>query len=127
MLDRLRITCLIVSLVLPQICLAEDSDNGYWEKLKNKLSHISPQKKGQATTAVGGVRGSKASAEVLYWKGEEEILEVAEGEYAHFQEAYQSAVAGNKEEAVNKFQAFLQAFPQSPLGEDARRALKELQ
>jgi TolA-binding protein len=124
--SRLLLTFLIFALSLPFPSFAEDGDSGYWENLKNKLAHISPQKKGAATTAVGGIRGSKGqSADTLYWKGEEEI--VAAEEYARFQEAYQAAVDGKKKEAVTKFEAFLKDFPQSTLGEDARLALQELQ
>ncbi len=126
MSSRMLVVFLIFVLSLPLLSSAEDGGNGYWERLKNKLAHISPQKKGAATTAVGGIRGSKdQSGDTLYWKGEEEI--VAEDEYARFQEAYQSAAAGKKEEATAGFETFLKDFPQSPLCEDARLALKELQ
>ncbi|MFA5517324.1 MAG: hypothetical protein WDA20_13680 [Desulfuromonadales bacterium] len=126
MSSRLLLTLLLVAFALPSF--AEEGDSGYWEKLKNKLTHITPQKSGPATTAVGGIRGAQdQSADGLYWKGEEEEILVAEEEYARFQEAYQAAIAGNKEEAKTKFQAILTDFPQSPLAEDARLALQQLQ
>jgi len=42
----------------------------FWEKLRKKINMFTPQKKLEATTAVGGVRGAQTEVNDVYWKGE---------------------------------------------------------
>lgn len=115
-----------VLMILPLSLHAAEGD--YWQQLKGRLTQISPQKKGNATTAVGGVRGSKdQAADTLYWKDEAKKVQVTEEEYNRFSAAYQSVVDGNKEAALTGFQAFVNDYPQSPLKEEALVAIATLQ
>ncbi len=126
----------ILTVVLLLLCLCAASvfatepaaDGGFWQTLKNKLEKITPQKKGTVTTAVGGVRGGKdQSNDSLYWKGEEPQVQVNETEFTNFNNAFQTATAGNTVEAMAKFDSFLKDYPQSVLREDALLALQNLQ
>lgn len=124
--SKLLATFLMAALVLPLSLHAAEGD--YWQQLKERLTQIAPQKKGSATTAVGGVRGSKdQAADTLYWKGESAKAEVSGEEYTRFTAAYQLAVDGNKEEATSRFQSFIKDYPQSPLKEEALTAINTLQ
>lgn len=126
MKTKILATALVAALILPLALQAAEGD--YWQQLKERLTQIAPQKKGSATTAVGGVRGSKdQAADTLYWKGEATKAQVGEAEYTRFTAAYQLAVDGKKEEATSSFQAFIKEFPQSPLKEEALTAINTLQ
>lgn len=126
MKNTILATLLVAALVLPYSLQA--AEGNYWQQLKERLTQIAPQKKGSATTAVGGVRGSKdQAADTLYWKGEVTKAQVSEEEYARFTAAYQLAVDGKKEDATSSFQAFIKEYPQSPLKEEALTAINTLQ
>jgi len=126
MQKKLWVTFLMTVLALPLSLQATEGD--YWQQLKERLAQIAPQKKGKATTAVGGVRGSKEqAADALYWKDEATRIQVAEEEYVRFSAAYQSAVDGEKERATAGFRAFVNDYPQSPLKAEALAAIETLQ
>ena len=123
---RLLLVFLAMPLIFPLAPYAAEGD--YWQQLKGRLTQIAPQKKGVATTAVGGVRGSKDdSADTLYWKDEAVKVQVPEEEYARFTAAYQSAVDGKKERALSRFQSFVKDYPQSSLKGEALTAISTLQ
>lgn len=123
---RLWVIFFTAVLLLPLSLQAAEGD--YWQQLKERLAQITPQKKGSATTAVGGVRGSKdQAADTLYWKDEATKLQVAEEEYGRFAAANQSAVDGKKELALAGFQSFVNDYPQSPLKAEALAAIEVLQ
>jgi TolA-binding protein len=123
---RLWVTFLMAVLTLPLSLHAAEGD--YWQQLKERLAQIAPQKKGSATTAVGGVRGSKdQAADTLYWKDEATKVQVAEEEYARFSAAYQLAVDGEKERATAGFRSFVNDYPQSPLKAETLAAIETLQ
>lgn len=126
MKNRILATFLMAALVFPLSLRAAEGD--YWQQLKERLTQLAPQKKGSATTAVGGVRGSKdQAADTLYWKGETGKVQVSEEEHSRFTAAYQLAVDGNKEEATSSFQSFIKDYPLSPLKEEAVTAISTLQ
>lgn len=115
-----------VFVMLPISLYAAEGD--YWQGMKERLSKIAPQKKVSATTAVGGVRGSKdQSADTLYWKDEAITAKVPDEEYAFFTVAFQLAVDGKKADATSSFQAFLKEYPQSSLKGEALAAINTLQ
>lgn len=126
MKNRILATFLAAALALPFSLQA--AEGNYWQQLKERLTQIAPQKKGSATTAVGGVRGSKdQTADTLYWKGEATKAPVSEEEYSRFTAAYQLAVDGKKEDATRSFQSFVKEYPLSPLKEEALMAINTLQ
>ncbi len=123
---RFLVLFLVLLLNFPLALYAAEGD--YWQQLKGRLTQIAPQKKGNATTAVGGVRGSKdESADTLYWKDEAVKVQVPEEEYGRFAAAYQSAVDGKKERALSRFQSFINDYPQSSLKGEALTAISALQ
>lgn len=126
MQKRIWVTLLLAILALPFSPQAAEGD--YWQQLKERLAQIAPQKKGSATTAVGGVRGSKdQAADTLYWKDEAVKVQVPEEEYARFTAAQQSAADGKKEQAMAGFQSFVRDYPQSALKAEAVAAIEVLQ
>lgn len=124
-------TLLLASMVLTMPLLhAEEktgSAAGFWEKLRAKVEQMAPQKRVTATTAVGGVRGSKVAADDVYWKGEQLAQSVDADELETFQAAMALATAGELEKARAAFTAFVAKNPDSSLRKDADQALVQLQ
>ncbi|HEY8100726.1 MAG TPA: hypothetical protein VIF82_08215 [Burkholderiaceae bacterium] len=98
----------------------------FWEKLRKKINMFTPQKKLEATTAVGGVRGAQTQANDVYWKGEANQLINAE-ELAAFKKAEDLADSGDMKQAQAAFAEFVKVHPDSPLRKDADQALALLQ
>ncbi len=107
---------------------ADDSQGGsLWERLRRKIELLTPKKKIGTTTAVGGVRGSLADADDVYWKGEASAQTVDADELAAFKKAIALAEAGDVPGAQAAFTDFLAKHPDSHLREDAETALAQLQ
>jgi TolA-binding protein len=98
----------------------------FWEMLRKKINMFTPQKKLEATTAVGGVRGAQTEANDVYWKGEANQLINAE-ELAAFKKAEDLAEAGDMKQAQAAFAEFVKVHPDSPLRKEADQALAMLQ
>jgi TolA-binding protein len=97
----------------------------FWEKLRKKLNMFTPQKKLEATTAVGGVRGAQTEANDVYWKGEADQMINAE-ELAAFKKGVEFADGGELAKAQMAFTDFIKTHPNSPLRRDADMALAQL-
>lgn len=117
---------LLTLLLATQAVYAEEAKElGFWEKLRMKIEQLTPQKKLNTTTAVGGVRGAQVEANDIYWKGEAKAID--QTELAAFQKAMSLADAGKKDEAKSAFADFAKAYPNSPLRKDAEQAVSQLQ
>jgi len=117
---------LLLGLLLVGNVLAEEKaqeKESLFETLRKKIELLTPKKKLQTTTAVGGVRGSKADANDLYWKGEEKDSGIDADELAAFDDALSQAENGNMAAAEEKLAAFVEKYPLSQLREDAEKAL----
>lgn len=107
---------------------ADDNQGGsFWERLRMKIEMLTPKKKISTTTAVGGVRGSQADADDVYWKGEASAQPVDADELAAFKKAVSLADAGDMAGAQASFADFVKKHPDSRLREDAEAALAQLQ
>lgn len=107
---------------------ADDNQGGsFWERLRMKIEMLTPKKKISTTTAVGGVRGSQADADDVYWKGEASAQPVDADELAAFKKAVSLADAGDMAGAQTSFADFVKKHPDSRLREDAEAALAQLQ
>ena len=104
-------------------------DGSLWERLRKKIELLTPKKKISTTTAVGGVRGSQADADDVYWKGEAKAKAqpVDPDELTAFKKALSLVDAGDVEGAQSAFGDFLKKHPDSRLREDAEQALALLQ
>jgi TolA-binding protein len=125
---------LIALLVLVGVALAapaysaDDSQGGsLWERLRRKIEMLTPKKKISTTTAVGGVRGSQADADDVYWKGEANNQPIDADELAAFKKAVSLVDAGDMAGAQTSFADFVKKHPDSRLREDAESALAQLQ
>ncbi len=121
-----KITLLLLGLLLTGNGLAEEAkqaEEGLLDSLRKKIEMLMPKKKLQTTTAVGGVRGSKADANDLYWKGEKGEEGIDADELAAFDDALSLAESGEMVEAEKQLTAFLKKYPASQLREDAEQAL----
>ena len=116
-----------VVLATPAYSADEKQDGSLWERLRKKIELLTPKKKIQTTTAVGGVRGSQADADDVYWKGEAKALPIDNEELAAFKKALSLADAGDMAGAQSAFSDFLKKHPDSRLREDAEQALALLQ
>jgi len=97
-----------------------------WERLRKKIELITPKKKLATTTAAGGVRGSLADADDVYWKGEAQTGTVEEEELTAFKKAIELVDAGKAVEAKSAFTEFVKQYPRSALRADAEAALAQL-
>jgi TolA-binding protein len=98
----------------------------FWEMLRKKINMFTPQKRLEATTAVGGVRGAQTEVNDVYWKGEANQLINAE-ELAAFKKAEDFAEAGDMKQAQAAFAEFVKLHPDSSLRKEADQALAMLQ
>jgi len=104
-----------------------DVSLSFWEKLRAKIEQMAPQKKVTATTAVGGVRGTKMATDDVYWKGEKVAQSIDADELEAFKKAMALAAAGDLASAQAAFAEFITKNPDSPLRKDADQALAQLQ
>lgn len=114
-----------IALASPAV-LAADQELSLWERLRKKIELLMPKKKLVTTTAAGGVRGSQADVEEVYWKGEAQPLTVDEFELVAFSDAIALADAGKNDEARAAFGQFVKQYPASTLRGDAEAALAQL-
>ncbi len=107
---------------------ADDNQGvSFWERLRMKIEMLTPRKKIATTTAVGGVRGSQADAEEVYWKGEASAQPVDSDELTAFKKAVSLVDAGDMAGAQASFADFVKKHPDSSLRGDAESALAQLQ
>jgi TolA-binding protein len=116
-----------VVLATPAYSADEKQDGSLWERLRRKIELLTPKKKIQTTTAVGGVRGAQADADDVYWKGEAKAQPIDTEELAAFKKALSLADGGDVAGAQAAFSEFLKKHPESRLHEDAEQALALLQ
>ena len=119
----------LLGVVLATPVYSADDTQGVslWERLRRKIEMLTPKKKISTTTAVGGVRGSQADAEEVYWKGEANTQPIDADELAAFKSAISLVDAGDTAGAQAAFTDFLKKHPDSRLSEDAKLALAQLQ
>jgi TolA-binding protein len=116
-----------VVLAAPAYSADEKQDGSLWERLRKKIELLTPRKKISTTTAVGGVRGSQADADDVYWKGESNAQTIDADELAAFKKAISLADTGDLAGAQAAFADFQKKYPDSRLREDAETALAQLQ
>jgi TolA-binding protein len=116
-----------VVLATPAYSADEKQDGSLWERLRSKIELLTPKKKISTTTVVGGVRGSQADTDDVYWKGEAKTQPIDADELAAFKKAISLAEAGDTAGAQAAFADFLKKHPDSRLREDAEQALAQLQ
>ena len=97
------------------------------ERLRKKIEVMTPKKKLSTTTAAGGVRGSLADADDVYWKGEAKSQAVDSEELSAFKKAIALVDAGKTADAQVAFSDFIKQHPDSVLRGDAEAALTQLQ
>lgn len=120
---------LLVALVSQAFAAEENTSTlSFWDKLRKKIELLAPQKKVNASTAVGGVRGAQVSADDTYWKGEKAAkTPVDADELVAFEKAMALAESGDIKQAQTAFSEFIKKSPDSPLRKDADQALAQLQ
>ena len=116
-----------VALSLPSYAAGASKEPSLWERLRKKIEVMTPKKKLSTTTAAGGVRGSLADADDVYWKGEANTQPIDADELAAFKKAISLVDAGDMAGAQAAFSDFLKKHPDSRLREDAEMALAQLQ
>jgi TolA-binding protein len=128
-MKRLIALLVLLGVVLATPAYSTDDMQGssLWERLRRKIELLTPKKKISTTTAVGGVRGSQADADEVYWKGEANAQPIDTDELAAFKNAISLVDAGDVTGAQAAFADFLNKHPDSRLREDAEQALAQLQ
>jgi TolA-binding protein len=116
-----------VMLAAPAYSADDKQDVSWWETLRRKIEMLTPRKQINITTAVGGVRGSLADADDVYWKGEAINQPIDADELAAFKKAIALYDAGNVQGAQDGFADFIKKHPDSRLRKDAEQALTQLQ
>ncbi len=116
-----------VVMATPSYAAGVSSEPSLWERLRKKIELITPRKKLVTTNAAGGVRGSLADADDVYWKGEQKVQSVDVEELDAFKTAMNLAGAGKNADAQAAFSQFVKQHPESSLRADADAALALLQ
>ena len=116
-----------VVLAAPSYAAGNTPEPSLWERLRKKIELMTPKKKLSTTTAAGGVRGTLADADDVYWKGEEKVQAIDADELAAFKKAITLVDAGNVIDAQAAFSDFIKQHPDSTLRADAEAALAQLQ
>ncbi len=94
--------------------------------LKKRVNRT--QAKQNQLVAVAAVRGAEATdAPPLYWKGKKSSGNVDPNDLKQFEEAIDSALAGDPDTARQKLGGFIETHPQSPLVADAKAALSKME
>lgn len=125
-MKRVIAVLVLLGIALASPVQAADQELSLWERLRKKIELLTPKKKLTTTTAAGGVRGTLADAEDVYWKGEAKPVAVDENELAAFSKAITLVDAGNTAEAKTAFAEFIRRHPDSTLRADAEAALVQL-
>jgi len=94
-----------------------------WERLRKKIELMTPKKKLNTTTAAGGVRGTLADSDDVYWKGESKVQAVESEELLAFKKGLAYIDGGKPAEAKEAFAEFIKQHPDSTLRSDAESAL----
>jgi TolA-binding protein len=115
-----------IVLATPMQVSAADQELSLWERLRKKIELLTPKKKLTTTTAAGGVRGSLADADDVYWKGEAEQVAIDEDELTAFTKAVELVDTGKTDDAKAAFAGFVKQYPDSSLRPDAEAALAQL-
>lgn len=116
-----------VFLAIPSYAAGVTTEPSLWDRLRKKIETMTPKKKLSTTTAAGGVRGSLADADDVYWKGENKAQLIDTDELSAFKKAMDLVGAGNEAEAKTAFSDFIKNHPDSSLKADAEAALAQLQ
>ncbi|MFA5371732.1 MAG: hypothetical protein WC298_07165 [Sideroxydans sp.] len=125
-MKRLIAVLVLLGIAIASPAQATDQELSLWERLRKKIELLTPKKKLTTTTAAGGVRGTLADAEDVYWKGEAKPMAVDEDELAAFSKAIALVDAGNTVDAQAAFAEFIKQHPDSTLRSDAEAALAQL-
>lgn len=115
-----------IVMAAPVQASAADQELSLWERLRKKIELLTPKKKLTTTTAAGGVRGTLADADDVYWKGEAEQIAIDEDELTEFTKAIELVDTGKTADAQAAFADFLKKYPDSSLRPDAEAALAQL-
>lgn len=115
-----------IVLAAPVQVSAADQELSLWERLRKKIELLTPKKKLATTTAAGGVRGTLADADDVYWKGEAEQIAIDEDELTAFTQAIELVDTGKTDDAKAAFAGFVKKYPGSSLRPDAEAALAHL-
>lgn len=127
-MKRLIALMVLLGIVLatPVQVSAADRELSLWDRLRQKVELLIPKKKLTTTTAAGGVRGSLADADDLYWKGEVKQISIDEAELNAFTQAIELVEGGKMDDAWTAFADFVKQYPGSALRPDAEAALAQL-
>jgi len=125
-MKRLIALLVVLGIALASPVQAADQELSLWERLRKKIELLTPKKKLTTTTAAGGVRGSLADVDDVYWKGEAKPVTIDEAELAAFGAAVALADEGKTEDAQLAFARFIKQYPDSTLRADAVAALAQL-
>jgi TolA-binding protein len=107
-----------------QMLYAEEQGDvsNFWEKLREKLEMLNPEKEVVETTT-GGVRGAPTVTEDIYWKGEISAQTIDPDELGAFKKGIALMDSGDKKQAQTAFADFINKYPDSSLIKDAKEAL----
>ena len=127
MKKRIVLLALLGAVLVTPAYSADDNQGGsWWEVLRKKIEMFTPRKKISTTTAVGGVRGSQADADDVYWNGEADNQPVEADELEAFKKAIDLYESGNIPGAKAGFADFIKNHPDSRLRSDAEQAMAQL-
>ena len=125
-MKRLAMLFMVGLLFGSQTIYAEEQGDAsnFWDKLRERLEMLTPQKK-VAETTTGGVRGAPTVTEDMYWKGEISAQSIDPDELEAFKKGMALMDSGDKKQAQTAFADFINKYPDSSLIKDAKEALAD--
>lgn len=120
------VAALALALSMRFLSAGEWSLADWLKNMGGKVQRTEQRRKGQllAAAAVRGDKKQDAAAKKLYWKGKKgEEKPATLQELEDFKAALALAEGGKNDEAEKAFQAFIEKYPASPMGDDARQTV----
>ncbi len=93
----------------------------FWESLNQKVERLVVNQNTHITASP-----ASAQKDALYWKGEEQVRLVSDAERALFQAGLELVKEKKRQQAMDFFNRFIEAYPESKLLGDAQKAVEIL-
>ena len=115
------IPLLMLAFTTPAVA-AEGSLSRWLKSVVHKMGVFKAKKKDRVVSSVAGVKGAEDAGDEVYWKKWDVSVEETDA----FDAAIKYAQEGEVDKAIDKLEAFVKDYPESPLAADAKEGIAAL-